>query len=75
MVLFLKPEFNVSKFCKKFVIIIILKQWERLKMLWPSTFLVGQSKGKRLLGRPRCKWSDNIKMGLKINNMGVCGLD
>jgi hypothetical protein len=26
--------------------------------------LVGKSKGKRPLGRPRCKWVDNIKMDL-----------
>jgi hypothetical protein len=27
--------------------------------------LVGKSKGKRPLGRPRCRWTDNIKMDLK----------
>jgi hypothetical protein len=26
--------------------------------------LVGKPEGKRLLGRPRCKWEDNIKMDL-----------
>src|SRR5215469_3858533 len=27
--------------------------------------LVGKSEGKRQLGRPRCKWEDNIKMDLQ----------
>jgi len=26
---------------------------------------VGKSKGKRLLGRPRCRWEDNIKLNLQ----------
>jgi hypothetical protein len=26
--------------------------------------LVGKSEGKRPLGRPRCRWMDNIKMDL-----------
>jgi hypothetical protein len=26
--------------------------------------LVGKSEGKRPLGRPRCRWVDNIKMDL-----------
>jgi hypothetical protein len=26
--------------------------------------LVGKPAGKRLLGRPRCRWLDNIKMDL-----------
>jgi hypothetical protein len=26
--------------------------------------LVGKTEGKRPLGRPRCKWEDNIKMDL-----------
>jgi hypothetical protein len=32
--------------------------------------LVGKPKGKRPLGRPRCRWEDNIKMDL--HEMG-CG--
>jgi hypothetical protein len=28
-------------------------------------FLVGRPKGKRPLGRPRCRWEDNIKMDLR----------
>ena len=27
--------------------------------------LVGKPEGKRSLGRPRCRWEDNIKMGLQ----------
>jgi hypothetical protein len=27
--------------------------------------LVGKPEGKRLLGRPRCKWEENIKMDLQ----------
>jgi YD repeat-containing protein len=27
--------------------------------------LVGRPKGKRPVGRPRCRWEDNIKMDLK----------
>jgi hypothetical protein len=27
--------------------------------------LVGKPEGKRPLGRPRCIWVDNIKMGLR----------
>jgi hypothetical protein len=26
--------------------------------------LVGKTKGKRQLGRPRCRWEDNIKLDL-----------
>jgi hypothetical protein len=27
--------------------------------------LAGRSKGKRPLGRPRCRWEDNIKLDLR----------
>jgi hypothetical protein len=27
--------------------------------------LVGMPKGKKPLGRPRCRWEDNIKMDLR----------
>jgi hypothetical protein len=27
--------------------------------------LVGELEGRRPLGRPRCRWVDNIKMGLR----------
>jgi len=31
--------------------------------LWD--FLVGKPEGRRPLGRPRCRWEDNIKMDLR----------
>jgi hypothetical protein len=34
--------------------------------------LVGKPEGRRLLGRPRRRWVDNIKIGLR---MGWYGLD
>jgi hypothetical protein len=36
------------------------------------TVLVGKPEGKRLLGRPRRRWEDNIKMDLQ-NVGGGCG--
>jgi len=33
--------------------------------------LVGKPEGKRPLGRPRCRWEDNIKMDLQDVG-GVC---
>ena len=36
-------------------------------------FLVGKPEGKRPLGRPRCRWEDNIKMDLQ--EVGYCGMD
>jgi hypothetical protein len=35
--------------------------------------LVGKHEGKRLLGRPRRRWEDNIKMDLK--EVGCGGMD
>jgi hypothetical protein len=35
--------------------------------------LVGKPEGKRSLGRPRCRWEDNIKMNLK--EVGCGGID
>ena len=35
--------------------------------------LVGKPEGKRLLGRPRRRWDDNIKMGLQ--DVGCGGMD
>ena len=35
--------------------------------------LVGKPEGKNLLGRPRCRWEDNIKMGLQ--EVGCEGMD
>ena len=34
--------------------------------------LVGEPEGKRPLGRPRCRWEDNIKMDLQEVG-GGCG--
>ena len=34
--------------------------------------LVGKPEGKRPLGRPRCRWEDNIKMDLREVE-GSCG--
>jgi hypothetical protein len=39
--------------------------------------LVGKPEGKRPLGRPRCRWEDNIKMDLQevgCGGMGWIGL-
>jgi hypothetical protein len=33
--------------------------------------LVGKPEGKRPLGRPRCRWIDNIKMDLDETGMKV----
>jgi hypothetical protein len=35
--------------------------------------LVGKPEGKRPLGRPRCRWVDNIKMDLRVTGWG--GMD
>jgi len=33
--------------------------------------LVGKLEGKRPLGRPRCRWEDNIKMDLQELGFGM----
>jgi hypothetical protein len=33
--------------------------------------LVGKPEGKRPLGRPRCRWEDNIKIDLQAVGCGV----
>jgi hypothetical protein len=35
--------------------------------------LVGRPEGRRPLGRPRCRWEDNIKMDLR--EIGFVGVD
>jgi hypothetical protein len=35
--------------------------------------LIGKPKGKRPLGRPRCRWEDNIKLDLR--EMGIDGVN
>jgi hypothetical protein len=37
--------------------------------------LVGKPEGRRPLGRPRCRWEDNIKMDLGKARVWGCGLD
>jgi hypothetical protein len=37
--------------------------------------LVGKPEGNRPLGRPRCRWVDNIKMDLMRDRMGWYKLD
>jgi hypothetical protein len=37
------------------------------------TILVGKPEGKRPLGRPRCRWLENIKLDLR--KMGWDGVD
>jgi hypothetical protein len=37
--------------------------------------LVGKPEGKRLLGRQRRRWEDNIKMDLQEVGRGLWGLD
>jgi hypothetical protein len=32
--------------------------------------LVGKPEGKRLLGRPRCRWEDGIRMDLRETGFG-----
>jgi hypothetical protein len=36
-------------------------------------FLVGKPEGKRPMGRPRCRWEDNIKIDLQ--DVGCGGMD
>jgi len=36
-----------------------------------KAFLVRKTEGKTPLGRPRCKWEDNIKMDLQEAGCGV----
>ena len=38
-----------------------------------DSVLVENPQGKRLLGRPRCRWDDNIKMDLQ--EVGCEGMD
>jgi hypothetical protein len=35
-----------------------------------DNILVGRPEGKRPLGRPRCRWEDNIKMDLREIGFG-----
>jgi hypothetical protein len=44
------------------------KYWERRGV---HRVLVGKPEGKRPLGRPRCRWEDNIKMDIKVWDVGT----
>jgi hypothetical protein len=46
--------------------------WEKLNAY---RILVGKPEGRRLLGTPRYKWVDNVKIGLKRNRIRWYGLD
>jgi hypothetical protein len=37
--------------------------------------LVAKRVGKRPLGRPRYRWEDSIRMGIRGKRVGRCGLD
>jgi hypothetical protein len=41
----------------------------------PIRYFVGNPEGKRSLGRPRCKWENNIKKGVQKVGCWVYGLD
>jgi hypothetical protein len=43
------------------------------KLLPETNFLVGKPEGRRPLGRPRCRWEDNIRMDL--GEIGWGGMD
>jgi hypothetical protein len=49
-------------------------RWARMgEKINAYRILVGKPEGRRPLGRPRCRWVDNIKMDLR-DRMGWCGL-
>jgi hypothetical protein len=43
------------------------------RVIFPYRILVGKPEGKRLLGRPRRRWVDNIKIDLR--EIGWDGMD
>ena len=45
----------------------VARVWERRGVY---RVLVGKPEGKRPLGRPRCRWEDNIKMDLQVVGCG-----
>jgi hypothetical protein len=36
---------------------------------------IGKTEGRKLLGRPRRRWEDGIRMDLRENWLGECRLD
>jgi hypothetical protein len=65
----------------------IIRQVKSRRMKWTGNvarkgeerkvykILAGKPEGKRLLGRPRRRWEDGIRMDLREIGFGVCGLD
>jgi hypothetical protein len=67
----------------------IIRQVKSRRMRWAGhvarmgeerkvyTVLVGKPEGRRLLGRPRRRWEDGIRMDIREIGLGggVCGLD
>jgi hypothetical protein len=55
----------------------IVRMWEKKNMY---RLLVGKPEGKRPLGRPRCKWVDDIRMDLgevgrgDVDSIGLAGI-
>jgi hypothetical protein len=43
----------------------------RIKYTLHTGFWLGKNEGKRLFGRPRCKWEYNIKMDLREGGRGT----
>ena len=41
----------------------MLSQWRKVGVIFK--ILTGEPTGKRYLGRPRCRWEENIRMDLK----------
>jgi hypothetical protein len=41
------------------------------EMIGVNRVLVGNPEGKKLLGRPRLRWEDNIKMDIQDFGLGV----
>jgi hypothetical protein len=48
------------------------KNWEQSNSY---RILVEKPEGKRPIGRPKCRWEDCIKMGLKRTRMERYGMD
>ena len=48
----------------------VARMWTRRGM---NRILVGKPEGKRPLGRPRCRWGDNIR--INFQEVGCGGMD
>jgi hypothetical protein len=49
---------------------VVREYSEHGEMMNAYRILVGKPEGKRPLGRPRCRWEDNIKMYLRETGWG-----